>query len=339
MMLTALMSGAACGGSEDESYASRPPQRPETPDDGPDTPPVAGSGRSLVIYCSRSGNTERLARQIQSLLDCEIREVEPQQPYADDYNAMLERAQEELAAIGQGNYPPIGSFAEDFESYENIFIGYPIWYGSMATPMQSFLHAHAAELTGKRLILFATSGSSGISSSVREARALCPAADLSAAALLLTSASLSQLESRVAAWLAELGIERGEVDDPGTATFGIHVSAGGRTFAATLENNAAGRDFLSRLPLRATLDDYAGSEKIFYPSPALDTEGVVRGCTPASGDITIYAPWGNVAIFYKDGGSYSDELIRIGHIDDRALEALSTAGTLQVRFEKPNDGE
>ena len=92
--------------------------------------------------------------------------------------------------------------------------------------------------------------------------------------------------------------------------------------------------FLSRLPLEVTLNDYNNTtEKIFYPSPALAIEGVTRGCAPIAGDITIYAPWGNVAIFCKNG-SYSDTLIKIGRVDGNGIEMLSVPGDILVRFER-----
>ena len=101
-----------------------------------------------------------------------------------------------------------------------------------------------------------------------------------------------------------------------------------------MEDNAAARDFLSRLPLEVTLNDYnQTTEKIFYPSPALTTVGTARGCVPISGDITIYAPWGNVAIFCKNG-SRSNDLIKIGHIDGDGIEALRVAGDVRVKFER-----
>jgi hypothetical protein len=114
----------------------------------------------------------------------------------------------------------------------------------------------------------------------------------------------------------------------------VNVTVGGRTITATMEDNAAGRDFLSRLPLEVTLSDYNNvTEKIFYPSPALTTDGVTRGCAPTPGDITIYAPWGNVAIFCKSW-SHSNDLIRIGRIDGNGIEALTVEGDITVKFER-----
>lgn len=121
---------------------------------------------------------------------------------------------------------------------------------------------------------------------------------------------------------------------PGVSSFDVNITVGNRTITATMEDNAAARDFLSRLPLEVTLNDYNNiTEKIFYPTPALTVGGVTRGCAPTPGDITIYAPWGNVAIFCKSW-SYSRDLIKIGHIDEKGIEALSVAGNIPVRFEQ-----
>ena len=264
-------------------------------------------------------------------------EVEPQEPYDNDYNAMLERAQEELAAIRQGNFPPVKTSMENFDDYDIVFVGYPIWYGSMATPMQTFLHTHASKLAGKRIALFATSGSSGISASVSEARSLCPDATIIDRTLLLTSESLSQMATRVPVWLDEIGVSREELEEPDTPaaiSLKVNITVGDRTITATMEDNAAGRDFLSRLPLEVTLEDYNNTtEKIFYPDPRLTTEGVARGCAPTPGDITIYAPWGNVAIFCKNW-SHSDDLIKIGRIDGDGIEVLNVGGNIHVKIER-----
>ena len=77
----------------------------------------------------------------------------------------------------------------------------------MATPMQTFLHNHAELLSGKRIALFASSGSSGISSSVREVQELVPDAVFTEA-LHLTSGTLGDMSDRISAWLEQLGANR-----------------------------------------------------------------------------------------------------------------------------------
>ena len=199
MLLATLMLTAACSKEN-----PRPNGQEETTpgeDDGEE-----GNGRYLVLYCSRTGNTEQMAQTIQSTLDCDMIVVEPEVPYEEDYNSMLERAQEELDAIGLGNYPAITTSVESFEEYDIVFIGYPIWYGHIATPMQTFLHNHADLLAWKHIALFASSGSSGISTSERDAATLVPDAVFEES-LLLTSSTLGNMAARIPQWLEELGAE------------------------------------------------------------------------------------------------------------------------------------
>ena len=154
-ILLTVISLSACDKSNEGSFASDRSEQPGNPgddndsDNEPTAPTPGGNGRYLVLFASRSGNTERMAAEICRQLDCDILEVEPEVAYDDDYNAMLDRAQAELAAIRQGNFPGIKTSVESFDDYEMIFVGYPIWYGSMATPMQAFLHGHAEKFAGK----------------------------------------------------------------------------------------------------------------------------------------------------------------------------------------------
>lgn len=203
--LLLALTATACSGDpiEPEGSATEQPETPGNDNDEDETP--NNDGRYLVLYCSRTSNTEGIAQRIGTALGCDFIEVEPETPYDTDYNAMLERSQQEQAAIEAGNFPPVKTSVESFEEYDIIFIGYPIWYSHMATPMQTFLHEHAAKLAGKRIALFATSGSSGISTSVSDARKHCPDATYTES-LLLTSGTLSQAESRVAEWLSEIGV-------------------------------------------------------------------------------------------------------------------------------------
>ena len=105
----------------------------------------------------------------------------------------------------------------------------------------------------------------------------------------------------------------------------------GKVLEATLLDNPTARDFLSLLPITLTLEDYASTEKISYLPRKLSTAGAPAGVDPAEGDITYYAPWGNLAIFYKDFG-YAKGLIKLGSLDS-GVEMLSTRGALKVTIE------
>lgn len=339
MLLTALVCSSAC--SEENPPADGHEQHntggdagnggEETGDQSGD---VDGSGgRYLVLYCSRTGNTERMAQTIRATLDCDMTVVEPATPYETDYDAMLDRAQTELDAIAQGHFPAITTSVESFDDYDIICVGYPIWFGHMATPMQTFLHTHADLLTGKRIALFASSGSSGIGTSERDAATLVPAATFEES-LLLTSGTLGQMATRIPQWLEELGAGRKEPDTPAATSLNIKLMVGKQTVTATMEDNGAARDFLSRLPMETTWHDYNnGTEKIFYPDPELNLDDTPRGCAPQAGDITVYEPWGNVAIFCRDWPA-SNSLVKIGHIDTDGVSLLQGRENVSIRFER-----
>jgi hypothetical protein len=111
----------------------------------------------------------------------------------------------------------------------------------------------------------------------------------------------------------------------------IRLMINGKAISATLISNGAAQDFLSLLPLTLTLEDYAATEKIAYPPRKLSTAGAPPGSDPSVGDIAYYAPWGNLAIFYKDA-CYAKGLIPLGRIDS-GIEALGAPGPLKATIE------
>ena len=112
----------------------------------------------------------------------------------------------------------------------------------------------------------------------------------------------------------------------------IRLNLGDTIVTATLENSATSRDFFSLLPLSLTLRDYAATEKISELPRRLDTNGAPPGVDPTVGDIAYYAPWGNLAVFYKDSG-YARGLIKLGRIDTD-VQSLSRPGTLRATIER-----
>lgn len=94
----------------------------------------------------------------------------------------------------------------------------------------------------------------------------------------------------------------------------ITITIGETVLAATLENNEASREFAAMFPIKLELTDYASTEKVSDLPKKLSTAGAPAGYKASAGDITYYAPWGNLAIFYKDF-SYAGGLVKLGHID------------------------
>jgi hypothetical protein len=91
-------------------------------------------------------------------------------------------------------------------------------------------------------------------------------------------------------------------------------------------------DFVSLLPLSLTLRDYAGTEKVSDLPRRLSTDGTPPGMDPEVGDIAFYAPWGNLAIFYRDF-EYSRGLVKLGHIEPGIEKLAGARSDLAVRFE------
>lgn len=121
----------------------------------------------------------------------------------------------------------------------------------------------------------------------------------------------------------------------GVGSMKILLTINGQVLSATLDDSAAGRDFLSLLPLTLELEDYASTEKIAQLPRKLSTAGAPAGMTPSIGDITYYAPWGNLAIFYK-GFTHSKGLVKLGHIDGE-IQVLRGSGPLKARIAAGKD--
>lgn len=115
-------------------------------------------------------------------------------------------------------------------------------------------------------------------------------------------------------------------------TMNITIKAGEQEVSATLQDNAAARDFLSRLPLTLTLEDYGDTEKI-APLPAkLSTVGAPAVGEPFRGAIAYYAPWGNLCIFRK-GFRPSGGLVILGKVEAEGLKVLDVPGKLRVTID------
>ena len=111
----------------------------------------------------------------------------------------------------------------------------------------------------------------------------------------------------------------------------IRLRVGDTEIMATLNDSHTARDFISLLPLTLTLEDYARTEKIGYLPRKLSTAGAPAGSDPAVGDIAYYAPWGNLALFYRDSG-YANGLLILGKLDS-GVEALNVSDPATVTIE------
>ena len=173
------LSLAACGGSDSaasDQTAEEQTQEETTPpadtstdtaapeDSGGDT--AADSGNVLVVYYSATGNTETVANYIAEATGGDIFEITPAEPYtSDDLNWTDEnsRVSREYADESLRDVELTTTQVENWDSYDTVFIGYPIWWGIAAWPVDGFVEAN--DFTGKTVIPFCTSSSSGLGES------------------------------------------------------------------------------------------------------------------------------------------------------------------------------
>lgn len=126
------------------------------------------SPKVLVLYYSQNGGTKAVAEAIQSQLGADIEAIVPTIPYDGDFQATIERSRKEL----DGESPEIEPIVADIKSYDVIFLGYPIWFGTYATPIETVLKE--VDLSGKKVVPFCTFGSGGLDSSVQNLKEKLP---------------------------------------------------------------------------------------------------------------------------------------------------------------------
>ena len=164
--------------------------------------PTETGSKSLVVYFSWSGNTENVAKSIQSQTDSDIFEIIPATPYSDDYDTVVDLAQEEQRNNAR---PAISGNIENIEQYDVVFVGYPNWWGDMPMILYTFFDTY--DLSGKTVALFCTSGGSGLSGTVNEVKSLEPNATVTQG-LHIGSGSSSNPDNAVSEWLNEIELTK-----------------------------------------------------------------------------------------------------------------------------------
>ena len=117
--------------------------------------------RTLVAYFSASGVTKRVANKLVSKLNCDTYEIKPVQPYTDaDLNWMDKNSRSSVEMKDKSSRPEIVKDGLDVSGYDRILLGYPVWWYTAPTIINTFLESH--DFSGKEIIIWATSGSSGL---------------------------------------------------------------------------------------------------------------------------------------------------------------------------------
>lgn len=161
---------ASCGISDDNSQGSEPTQSGQNTNAADNTQAQTDkdadnqeSGKTLVVYYSASGYTKAVAETIAKTVEADLFELVPSEVYSsDDLNWRDENSRvcKEYADEDLRYVPLVATTIENWKEYDTVFIGYPIWWGIAAWPVNGFVEAN--DFTGKTVIPFCTSSSSGI---------------------------------------------------------------------------------------------------------------------------------------------------------------------------------
>jgi len=158
----------------------------------------------LVTYFSCTGNTRSVAEQIKSTLKADIHEIKPETPYTSaDLNWRNNSSRSSKENNDPSSRPAISGSIENIGQYDIIFLGYPIWWGQAPRIILTFLESY--DFSGKTIVPFCTSGTSGVGTSASNLHKLCSD---SVKWLSGSRLNINSSHSEIAAWIngLELGI-------------------------------------------------------------------------------------------------------------------------------------
>lgn len=142
------------------------PKKPKT-EDKKEAP------KMLVLFYSQTSNTKAVANEIATRLNADIEEIVPVEPYDGDFEATITRSAQERE---QDVTPEIQPLKADVTNYDVIFIGFPVWFGTYAPPIATYLKQ--VDLSGKKVVPFCTFGSGGLDSSAKDLANAQPNAEI-----------------------------------------------------------------------------------------------------------------------------------------------------------------
>ena len=263
---------------------------------------------TLVIYFSRTGNTEKIAQYLIELTGADSYVIEAAVPYTDadikyqDDNCRANKEQNDKTVR-----PEIANPIVSIDSYDTIFLGYPIWWGQEPRIIDSFLESY--DFSDKTLIPFCTSGSSGIGTSEKNIKGLVPIGNQLEGRRFPANAT----KDDVKAWYDTLPLNYEKADNK------LKISVNGKELTATLEDNSSARalaDLLKQGDITIEMSDYGNFEKVGDLPQSLPRND--ETITTVPGDIILYQ--GNKITIYYDENTW--DFTKLGSIDNITKEEL-----------------
>ena len=157
--------------------------------------------KKLIAYFSASGTTAAVAKTLSEAAKADLYEIKPQTPYTRaDLDWMNKKSRSSVEMNDKSFRPPLADKNAHVEDYDTIFLGFPIWWYTAPTIINTFLDSY--DFTGKTIILFATSGGSGLGKTAADLKGSAPGADIRDGKLL----NGRQSKESLAAWVNGLSV-------------------------------------------------------------------------------------------------------------------------------------
>lgn len=277
---------------------------------------------------SDPGNVQQLAGWIQEETGGELFSIQVTDPYPSDWDACLERANEER---GQNARPAlVDPQVENLEQYDRVFLGYPNWWYGVPMALLTFLEEN--DLSGKDVYLFCSHGTGGLARSVEIITEAAPEANISDNIFDCYEEDAPASQGDIQAWVGELGFSQPqnttETEEENVETSQISVTCGDMQVVYALNDSPAAQGLLSQLPLTVVVEDFSTNEKVFYPPQELDTSDTPLA-EGGAGTLAYYAPWGDVVLFY-DSFSTNGSLYELGEAVSGVENIGQMSGTITV---------
>lgn len=274
----------------------------------------------LVVYFSTDDTIRAAALTAADALGADVFEIVPAEPYtADDLNYNKSGTRATVEQRDSGARPEIAALPESLEQYGTILLGYPIWWGQAPKIIYTFLESE--DVSGKTLIPFCTSASSGVGSSDTNLHAL---ADDTVTWLPAKRISNRETAEGIRAWALSLDLPAKEEDRL------LYIKIGDVTLTATLTDNSSAEALVALLrqgDVTIDMHDYGNFEKVGelpVTLPANDED-----ISTEAGDLILYL--GHRFVIYYDHNSW--DFTRLGKINDvtqAELKAILGEGDVTV---------
>ena len=263
----------------------------------------------LVVYFSRTGNTEKIAQYLIDLTDADSYVIEAAVPYSDEDIQYQTDCRANREQNDKTVRPEIADPIASLDGYDTIFLGYPIWWGQEPRIIDTFLESY--DFSDKTVIPFCTSGSSGIATSEKNIADLVPIGNQLAGRRFPASATKNDVKE----WVDTIPLNKE------TAETRLLLSVNGQELTASFSDSTAAKELTEKLkaePVTVTLNEYGGFEKVGklpWPLTRTDANTETEPC-----DIMLYQ--GNQMTIFYNSNSWS--YTKLGHIDNMTQEELKT---------------